>query len=153
MRALVLFALGATLALASCGDDSPEQAADKAPAENQPPSAVPGNCERASRVLLAAIATGLEVTGGKGTLSRGFVARSTDFEKVYFVAGEIQGPGLEGKGDVGVWATNSKRAEGLIMAVDGVAQEFSDWGDADKTDAAIDQSADGVEEARACAEG
>jgi hypothetical protein len=76
-----------------------------------------------------------------------------DFEKVYFVAAEIQGLGLEGDGDVGVWATNSKRAEGLILAVDGVAQEFSDWGDSDKTDAAIDQSADGVEEARACAQG
>ena len=36
---------------------------------------------------------------------------------------------------------------------DGVAQEFSDSGDADKTDAAIDQSADGEEEARVCAEG
>jgi hypothetical protein len=40
-----------------------------------------------------------------------------------------------------------------VFAVDSVAQEFSDWGDADKTDAAIDQSADRVEQARACAEG
>lgn len=49
---------------------------------------------------------------------------------------------------MGVWAANSKRAERLIMAVSPVAQEFSDWGDSDKTDAAIDTSADGVSEAK-----
>lgn len=67
------------------------------------------------------------------------------------VAADIQGSGLEGPDDVGVWATNSPKAQGFIFAVDGVVQEFSDWGDADKTDAAIDLSADGVDEARSCA--
>jgi hypothetical protein len=40
-----------------------------------------------------------------------------------------------------------------VFAVDAVAQELSDWGDADKTDAGIDQSAHGVAEARSGAEG
>jgi hypothetical protein len=69
------------------------------------------------------------------------------------VAADIQGSGLDGSGDVGVWATNSKRGGGLTYAVDSVAQEFSDWGDAEKTDPAIDQTANGVNEARSCAEG
>ena len=97
-----------------------------------------------------AIATGLEVEGG-AKLRNGFVVRSGDFEKVYVVAADIQGLGLEGGDDVGVWATNSPEAEGLIYAVDSVAQEFSDWGDADQTDAGITESSDGVDQARSCA--
>lgn len=110
------------------------------------------SCERASRKLLNTIATGLEVQGG-GRLRKGFVVRSGDFKRVYMVAADIQGPGLEGGDDIGVWATNSPQAEGVIYAVDTVAQEFSDWGDGDQTDAAITDTADGVDEARSCAEG
>ena len=99
-----------------------------------------------------AIGEGLTVQGGGG-LRRAYVVRSDDFEKVYMVAGDLQGAGLEGETDIGVWATNSPKGAGLIMAVDSVAQEFSEWPAADQTDAAIEQSAHGVDEARACAEG
>jgi hypothetical protein len=134
-----------------CGDES--SSGGNGEQEQESASESPeSSCERASRKLLNAIASGLEVDGG-GRLRNGFVVRSGDFEKVYMVAADIQGPGLEGGDDIGVWTTNSPQAEGVIYAVDAVAQEFSDWGDADQTDAAITQSADGVDEARSCAEG
>jgi hypothetical protein len=111
-------------------------------------------CERASDVLLGAIETGLTVTAG-GSLRSGFGVRSDDFERVWFVAAEIDGPGMEDAGDVGVWATNTapdvqNAADiGLIFAVDGFAQEFSDWG-ADAPEQ-FSMEDDGAEEARACA--
>jgi hypothetical protein len=148
---LFVAALLASAVAAGCGaeDESPRRQEDsKATVEAHPK---PG-CSRASKALLRAIATGLEVQGG-GSLRRGFIVRSEDFKTVFMVAADIQGSGLEGPDDVGVWATNSPTAQGSIFAVDGVSQEFSEWGDANKTDAAIDLSADGVDEARSCAEG
>ena len=68
------------------------------------------------------------------------------------VAADIQGPGLKGADDVGDWATNSLGAGGLTYAVDSIAQEFSDWGDADAIREPIEASADGVDTARSCAE-
>jgi hypothetical protein len=67
------------------------------------------------------------------------------------VAADIQGTGMEGDGEIGVWATNSLDGSGSIFAVDGLAKEFSDWGDGDTTDANIIQSSDGVSEAKECA--
>jgi hypothetical protein len=109
-------------------------------------------CEPVSRELLDAIASGLTVTGG-GTLSDGAAVKSNDFEKVWFVAAEIDGPGIEGSGDIGVWSTNgdpSGPPSGLIFAVDAVGNEFSDWGDGSSTDAQLSMSDDGATEAEAC---
>jgi hypothetical protein len=145
------------VAMTACGSEqdasAPTTPEPRQEAEQEASAPTEPRCKRASKRLLSAIEAGLEVSGGEGSLRRGYIVRSEDFSKVYLVAADIQGPGMEGRGDVGVWATNSPRAEGLIFAVDGMAQEFSDWGDADKTDAAIDQSAHGVDEARRCAEG
>ena len=137
------------LALVACGesDDADAGGGDQGQQETQA-------CQRAVKDLVSAIETGLTVTGSGG-LRRAYIVRSDDFEKVYMVAAEIQGAGLEGGGDIGVWAKSGppKVGGGLILAVDTTAQEFSDWGDADKTDASIDESAAGVNEARACTEG
>ncbi len=71
-------------------------------------------------------------------------------KKVYFVAGRFNVPGVDEE-QVGVWATNSlEPGGGLILAVDGLAKEFTVWPDADTTDAAIDASSLGVEEAKKC---
>jgi hypothetical protein len=63
--------------------------------------------------------------------------------------------GLEGEGEIGVWATNNIEVAGMgaIMVVNEVAQEFSDWPDADGTDAKMTMSDDGAEEARDCVKG
>ncbi len=77
--------------------------------------------------------------------------RSDDFETVWMIAGRIEGQG--GVDDVAVWATNGNPESGengLINSIDGFAQQFSDWGAGDKTDANITQSAHGVSQARTC---
>jgi len=157
MRLLVTFAATAALGLGACGEEAAREAGSDVPTQATAPAEAKEKtkpaCERASRKLLDAIATGLEVSGGGGRLTRGYVVKSGEFARVYMVAAEIDGPGLQDDGDVGVWATNSKTPDGMIFAIDGAAQEFSDWGDGDKTDAAIDQSADGVSRAKDCAQG
>ena len=107
-------------------------------------------CAPASGTLLAAISQGLTVSGG-GTLRSGYVVKSNDFAKVWMVAAEIDGSGMEKSGDVGVWATNDPNGAGMIFAVDGMAKEFSDWGDGSKTDAQFSLSDDGISVAKACA--
>jgi hypothetical protein len=104
-------------------------------------------CKSATPPLVAAISAGLD----DGLTLRNVVAvRSRDFKKAYFVAGEVEGPGLEGSGDVGVWVTNSPSGNGLIYSVDAVAEEFSDWGPGGQTDAKFSMSDDGASAAQRC---
>jgi hypothetical protein len=148
-----LLALGLLVAAACGGNDEPNQQPQAKPAETTaaPTTTTPSSrCEKVSSALLNAIAEGLTVSGS-GTLRSGYAVKSKDFSKVYMVAADIQGVGMEGTDEVGVWATNSLDGSGSIFAVDGFAQEFSDWGDGDTTDANITQSSDGVSEARECA--
>jgi hypothetical protein len=135
--------------LAGCGDDSgPSSKADSAP-----PPAAEGRCENVSPAKVEAIASGLQLTGGGGSLRGARAVASEDFQNVYFVSAEIDGAGLEGKGDVGTWATNGiADAGGTVYAVDAIAQEFSDWPDGDKTDAEVSMGDDGAEASRDCLE-
>ena len=107
-------------------------------------------CVAVSARKLKTIAIGLTVSGG-GTLTNGFAVKSNDYEEVWFIAALIDGPGM-GKGAVGIWASNRLEAnDGLIFAIDGFADEFTDWGLGSATDANIAQSDDGAQEAAQCA--
>jgi hypothetical protein len=108
-------------------------------------------CSSASDALLQTIAAGLTVDGA--TLSSGFVVRSEQFEEVYLVAAEIDGPGLEGSGDVGVWATNDTAGGGSILSVDDTAKERSSWPIGSDANEELTIMADGAMEAEACAGG
>jgi hypothetical protein len=142
----------AVLMVAACGGTETAESDNRteSPQATAAPTTVTGRCEKVSSALLNAIAEGLTVTGS-GTLRNGYAVKSKDFSKVYMVAADIQGAGMEGNGEVGVWATNSLDATGLIFAVNGLAKEFSDWGHGDTTDANITLSSDGVAEAKECA--
>lgn len=146
--------------LLACGIESPptsnrDGAGDRASRK----AASASRCEPVSRFLLnKVIAEGLTVRG-RGSLRDGYAVRSKDFQKVWFLAAEIDGPGLRGDGDIGLWATNAPPATnsyaeyaGLMFSVDSVAKEFSDWGAGDTSDAQITQFDDGAQEARECAE-
>jgi len=113
----------------------------------------PADGVRCAPALAAArrIEGGLTVDGG-GSLSNAQAVRSGDFDSVWFVAAEIDGPGLEERGEIGVWATNDL-TDGLIFAVDSLAKEFSDWGDGDSTAAQFSMANDGAEQARDCLDG
>lgn len=101
--------------------------------------------------LLEAIASGEESGVGMKAV-RGVAVKSRDFANVYMVAMEFSATGIPNQ--VGVWATNSLTAgEGLIMAVDGMAKQFTVWPDADETDAGITIMDDGVEEAKVALQG
>jgi hypothetical protein len=84
------------------------------------------------------------------TLGKARAVRSDDFKKAFFIAIELDGPGLEGKGDIGTWVTNRLKGGGLIYSVDAVANEVSDWGDGGSTDAGFSMSDDGADESRDC---
>ena len=146
LLACAIFMLAACSGTDTAGGDNRTES----PQATASPTTVTGRCELVSSAVLNAIAEGLTVTGG-GTLRNGYAVKSDDFSKVYMVAADIQGTGMEGDGEVGVWATNSLDGGGLIFAVDGLAKKFSDWGHGDTTDAHITQSSDGVAEAKKCA--
>ncbi len=99
-------------------------------------------CRAVSAGKLDAIAAGLEPGL---SLRNGQAVRSDDYEDVWMIAADLQGPGLDGGHEVAVWASsNLSPNSGPIFAVDGLAREFSDWGHfGGVTD-------HGVNEARAC---
>lgn len=89
------------------------------------PAAAPADCSEAPPAVLSAISTGLK---GGTKLSRSAMIRDPDRSSVYLVAAEIDGPGVDGPGQVGVWATNRTDGSGSLFAVDNFAGQFSDWG-------------------------
>jgi hypothetical protein len=75
--------------------------------------------------------------------------KSPDFEDVTFIALRFSASGIDDQ--VGVWAMNNFDAgNGVILAVDGTAQQFTVLSDADTTDAAIAVNDPGVEKAKDC---
>lgn len=79
-------------------------------------------------VVASAIEEGLTVSG-EGSISKAAalpVANPGFFS--YVVAGEIDGSGMEGDGEVGIWAVAKLDGGGTIIAVNGLAREFSVWG-------------------------
>jgi hypothetical protein len=74
---------------------------------------------------------------------------SPDYAQVYFVAATVAVPGAE---QIGVWATNDivPGALGTILAVDDTAQTFTDWPDADESEARISKSDSAVTAAIGC---
>jgi endonuclease YncB( thermonuclease family) len=108
-------------------------------------------CEEVPQEIVEAIATGILPETG-ATLRGAQAVKSKDFEKVWFVAADLEDPGLDGTDQIGVWATNNIQhaGGGLIFAVDGFAQQFTDWGHGDTTDAHITMADDGADEATRC---
>lgn len=137
------------LLVAGCGSNNDEEAAPPPATETQTRELDP-RCVVVRPVILRAIEEGLTVSGG-GSLRNGRAVRSRDFERAYFVAAEIQGAGMEGRGDIGVWVTNRLNEARGFFSVNGSANEFSDWGDGGRTDAAFSMSDDGASEAEECA--
>ena len=158
-RFLALALLASTALLIACGSDT-----DSGPPSNQravertgveeptPTSEESSRCEDAALIAAEGISFGLTVSGG-GSLRDAMAVKSNDYVNAFFIAAEIDGPGLEGEGDIGVWVSNSlEPGGGVIYAVDGMANEFTDWGDGRRIDAAFSASDDGAQEAKKCVE-
>ena len=93
---------------------------------NQETQVEVSRCELAPDFLVQRLNEGLNINGG-GSIVNVQVVKSNDFASVYFVAGELQGSGLEEKGDIAVFLTNKLDATGATFSADNIATEFSDW--------------------------
>ena len=132
--------------LTGCGGGAAGPSADPAPSTT--PTPTPDGCLSVPRSLLRAIASGAE-DGVSFKITRGAAVRSPDFKRVFFVAGQLAGAG--GLDDAVVWVSNSLQpGGGTFMAVDGFAQQFTVWPDADTTDAQISGADPSVDAAKAC---
>lgn len=139
------------LALSGCGGEEADAPVVKTTeAETTTVRETRSRCQRAPSLVLRAIEQGLTVQGG-GSLRNGWYVRSGDFERVYFVAADIEGPGMTGPDQVGLWTTNRVNEQRGAYAVNGFAQEFSDWGRSSQV--GISQFDDGGIEALKCAGG
>lgn len=132
-------------AIYGSGPDSP------AVPTSTPPEAVPARpavtCEPVPQNLRDLIGETLTVQGG-GSIGRAGAVRSGAHANAYFVAAEIQGPGMDDA--VGTWATNRLDGTGMILSVDGTAKEFSVLPDGARTAAAFSMADPGAREARGC---
>jgi len=108
-------------------------------------------CIPASKEQLEAIRAGIKDIAESNDIKSGWAVKSNDFEKVWFVAVKIYGPGMENGTGPGLWAISGDiNNPGMILAVDGFAKEFSSYPDASKTDAAITPTDDGAKDALLC---
>jgi hypothetical protein len=148
--AAVLFALATVTA---CGGGS-DPTASSEPTATKSATPTKASTPKATRCVVVAladmqrIATGAEKDVGKMTFTKAAAVKSNDFSSVYMIAGRFTAPGVD---EVGVWATNALPiGSGLLMSVDGFAKQFTVWPDADKTQAKISSTDDGVDEAKDC---
>ena len=72
---------------------------------------------------------------------------------MWFLAADIQGPGMDSPNEIGVWAVSAIEGAGIAPAMwaDGYAQNFSTWGTARK-DRWFSPNTDGIAESKACVE-
>lgn len=132
--------------------------ADKSPLSNTstPTPSWMSRCENVPAGRVNDIEWGLIQDQDKEIHLRGAQAvRSKDYEKVYFVAADLEGEGMEGGGPIGVWITNDlkpseKSGAGIILSVNEVANANSDWGDGRNTKAEFTMDKDGAETAVKC---
>lgn len=143
------------LLLTGCGSTDETSSAAPRPSKQPAPartSAAPPSpavqCLPVDQPVLDEIAGPAGVAGAL-TLSNGRAYMSPDYAQVYFVAATVAVPGAE---QIGVWATNDivPGALGTILAVDDTAQTFTDWPDADESEARISKSDSAVTAAIGC---
>jgi hypothetical protein len=110
---------------------------------------ISARCAEVTPEKLAEIESGLTVAGG-GSLKEGWAVKSEDFDSIYFIAAEMEGPGFYGDGQYGLWAVESMEpGQGEIYSVNSRAKALSEW---PKADASINVKSDGAEDVLACIE-
>lgn len=110
MRRITLIALVAVAALAV--------ACESAPA---------ANCEPVSLAVERHITSAL-IVYGDGYIRGARAVRIEEGLDSWYVAADIQAPGLEGRDNIAVWVVGSLSKPGLLFSADGMAYEFSGMG-------------------------
>lgn len=142
-----LFAAALSLALVSTPAASPEAT----------PEPLHEECVAVPEPLLDWISEGI-LPETEAELPFAWMVKSDDFENVWFVAGDLDGPELDDPDNIALWATNGPAEDGtyedgdggLVLSVDGYAKEFTDWFDAETRDVSRDD--DGADTVLECAE-
>ncbi|WP_162419019.1 hypothetical protein [Cyclobacterium roseum] len=135
---LILIIIGSL----SDSDDSRNESTDSTEVETI------NRCEDAPDFIVRRLTDGLNTDGI--TLRNVKVVKSKDFESVYFVSADLQGPGLEGESDIATFATNKLDSNGLTFSVNSIAEEFSDWPPGSRTGFNLSMNDDGAKESRDC---
>jgi hypothetical protein len=110
-------------------------------------------CVPASTAQIEIIRSGIKGVDANNDIIAVWAVRSNDFSRVWFVAAEITGAGIESKSAIGVWTIPGELEQPSAGAwsVNGMANEFSDWGDGTSTQAQMSMDDDGAKEAESCA--
>jgi len=104
-------------------------------------SANAANCLKITKWYPTELLSGNEASTGKLQFVSAKAVKSPDFNNVYFVAVKFKASGVGNQ--VGVWAINGKLPQkpgdlaGLSLSVNSIAQQFTVWPDADRTQAQI----------------
>jgi hypothetical protein len=122
------------------------------PAETPTPALDP-RCVPASAAQVDIIRLGVQGVQESNNIKSVWAVRSDDFERVWFVAAEITGPGIEPKQAIGLWAIPGELdvPSAGAWSVNPFALEFSDWADGPGSDAQLSEFDDGAQEALSCA--
>lgn len=108
-------------------------------------------CVPASSAQISDLRESIKYKADYNDIESTYMVRSNDYQKVYFVAAQITGPGLDNI--IGVWAiTGDPDTPGMFFSVNGYAHVFSGFGIGSTTDANFTMDKHGAEEAYFCAE-
>ena len=159
LAAALLLALGSACGGSDGGDENADPGTSVTTTETKPetpPTTTEATgstrCENVPPRLVKIIEDGLSVSVA-GTLKDARAVKSEDFKQVYFISAEISTvEGREGAGEIATWAKTGplRVGGGLIYAVDGFANEFSNADDGGDTDAQLSMDDDGAKESKAC---
>jgi hypothetical protein len=146
----LLFFAGALMASAcrGGGEAAPTTTPTSVAATSE--QAVASRCTNVPQALVNTIGSRLTL---HETLTNAQAVKSADRKRVWFISGEIDGPGLDRKGDIGTWAKVGPLAVdgGLILSIDSVfAQQLSAWPRGDATYAYVTMDDDGAQESHDC---
>ena len=130
---LVLLLLTAAACRAAAPSDSP------APPAN-------ARCALADPNLVGEL--GVAVTSGV-TIRNVYYVRSQDYDHVLFLSGDLEGEGLEGPDDIGVWAVDLASGSDTFYEVNDLAGENGGW--IPGSNKGYSMNSDGAPEALECA--
>ena len=110
-------------------------------------------CVSASTAQIELIRSGIKGIEANNDIVSVWAVHSNGFSNVWFVAAEITGTGIESKSAIGVWAIPGEldQPSAGAWSVNGMANEFSDWGNGGTAQMQLSMNDDGAKEAESCA--
>ena len=144
----VLFSLAVVLlAVAACGGEPSEREQ-----KEESRLSATGDCELAPAATITQITETLTVEGG--SIRAAHQVRSKLYNNIYMVAADIEGPGLDGPDDIGVWASGEiQGTDATLSWVNSIARDNSELlGGSQQGTTRFTPTAHGIRESIKCAQ-